>query len=386
MYGMESDKQSWLWCLQMAHISQQYQSPKNKRLVVTDNFYTRPSMSRTVKKMTDGEIRTIGTCRLSFTGIPNRRNLEKGIAILRKMEQGRGSWLLVADYKLHPNHHQMKKKYDSEIRKIPKDQRQPFVPPVGDIVPNSGFIIYMDKQPVVIHTNDLKSKMTNTFMYSTDELAVELVHGLVPLKRWTKKRNMFREEFMAPAIFVAYNIFMNGVDRMDQIRAVNPSRRKEQSIGTTMLTWTLDIACHNSFSVYKSITSDADVSMKTFKHKIAVSLVGGEKKLQEINNTQTRAKKHLLFKNKDGDRFHCFLRYSVFKIRNKTPFSCIRCQRAFHVDCFTSYHNKEIMKDNKRVYECVQQAQKNALKNPIQKRRKTMLTVADIKLPCDIKK
>ena len=68
-----------------------YQSPNNNRLVVADNFYTRPSMSMTVRKMTDGEIRTIGTCRLSFTGIPNRPNLEKGIDILKKMD--RGSWL-----------------------------------------------------------------------------------------------------------------------------------------------------------------------------------------------------------------------------------------------------------------------------------------------------
>ena len=103
------------------------------------------------------------------------------------------------------------------MNKIPKKERTKFVPPVGEIIENSGFILFMDKQPVIIHTNDLKYTMITTFMYSDDPQSADLVHGLVPLRRWTKSRNMFREEFLAPAIFVAYNVFMNGVDRMDQI-------------------------------------------------------------------------------------------------------------------------------------------------------------------------
>ena len=42
------------------------------------------------------------------------------------------------------------------MNKKPKNERTKFQPPIGDIVENSGFIIYMDKQPVIIHTNDLK--------------------------------------------------------------------------------------------------------------------------------------------------------------------------------------------------------------------------------------
>ena len=80
---MEKEKQSWLWALQMTHISHQFESPFKKRLVVTDNYYTRPSLSRIVKQMSDGEIRTLGTLRLSYAGPPNRKNLEAAITQLK---------------------------------------------------------------------------------------------------------------------------------------------------------------------------------------------------------------------------------------------------------------------------------------------------------------
>jgi hypothetical protein len=34
---------------------------------------------------------------------------------------------------------------------------------------------------------------------------------------------------MAPAVVVAYNFFMNGVDRMDQARSVNPAQRRKKT-------------------------------------------------------------------------------------------------------------------------------------------------------------
>ena len=61
--GMDSKKQSWLWCRQMTHPSHKQQSHSRKSLVVKDNYYTRPGLSRAVKAMSDGEVRTIGTDR-----------------------------------------------------------------------------------------------------------------------------------------------------------------------------------------------------------------------------------------------------------------------------------------------------------------------------------
>ena len=52
IHGMEEDKQSWLWSLQMTHRCKKNNGPKKKGLVITDNFYTRHSTnaSTTYKK------------------------------------------------------------------------------------------------------------------------------------------------------------------------------------------------------------------------------------------------------------------------------------------------------------------------------------------------
>lgn len=128
-----------------------------------------------------------------------------------------------------------------------------FVPPVGPIADLSGFVIFIDKQPVIVYTNDLYQTMSRTFMNSNNKEAIRCVHGLVPLKRWTNQESMFRTEFLAPAIFVAYNIFMNSVDRMYQIRVVNPTRRREKRVSMSIFTWALDIACNNSFALLKNL-------------------------------------------------------------------------------------------------------------------------------------
>ena len=90
--------------------------------------------------------------------------------------------MLVADHALRPDFFQMRKKYDRENKNIPKAQRTPFVPPVGEIIKNAGFVVFMGKNPVIIHTNDLKHIITTTFMYSTEQLTIECVHALVPLR------------------------------------------------------------------------------------------------------------------------------------------------------------------------------------------------------------
>lgn len=350
LYGMEKDKQSWLWSLQMTHVSNEHQSKHKRRLLVTDNYYTRPSLSRMVKVMSDGEIRTLGTCRLSYVGIPNRKNLEHGISILKKDK--RGSWLLVADYAYHHDHFKLKKKHDAEMNKRPKNKRTKFVPPIGDIIPNAGFIIYMDKQPVIIHTNDLKFTMKTTFMYSDNQLTIDCVHGLVPLRRWTKSRNMFREEFLAPALFVAYNIFMNGVDRMDQIRVVNPSRRREKKLVMTIFTWALDLSCNNAYSVYKSMHPKEICSMKTFKYNIIMSLIGESISALPKNNPPS-LERHLLLRNRNDGRLDCCICKRLKRKRMKSLYSCTVCKKGFHVNCYSAYHNHDILSVNELVHEQV---------------------------------
>jgi hypothetical protein len=222
IHGMERDKQSWLWSLQIAHVTQQHRSEERRHLVVTDNYYTRPGFAKAANSMSDGEIRMIGTCRTTFVGAPNRKNIEFALAKLKGCP--RGSWMLVAEHEQHQDCKKLCKEHEKAMKKLPSSERTAFTAPVGNIVERSGFVIFVDKQPVIVYTNDLACTMVQTFMESDDENTIKCVHGLVPLRRWTKTESMFCKEFLAPAIFVAYNIFMNGVDRMDQVRVVNASR------------------------------------------------------------------------------------------------------------------------------------------------------------------
>ena len=49
----------------------------------------------------------------------------------------------------------------------------------------------------------------------TDERAVHCVGGLAKVSRWTGTEVLHRTDFWVAAPIVAYNMFMNGVDRMD---------------------------------------------------------------------------------------------------------------------------------------------------------------------------
>ena len=62
-------------------------------------------------------------------------------------------------------------------------------------------------------------------MDENDEEAIEAVHGLVNVARWTGSEVMHRTLFPVPAVVAAYNCYMNSVDRMDQIQASAPTKR-----------------------------------------------------------------------------------------------------------------------------------------------------------------
>jgi len=102
-----------------------------------------------------------------------------------------------------------------------------FVPLRGEKVARAGYVIWLDKKVVVFYTNDLFCDVPGDLVDHTNNDAIKCVNGLVPIERWMGGESMHRTHIMAPAIVAAYNLFMNGVDRMDQIRSVNPRRRRE---------------------------------------------------------------------------------------------------------------------------------------------------------------
>jgi hypothetical protein len=71
-------------------------------------------------------------------------------------------------------------------------------------------------------------------LQSTDERAIKCVHRLAGTEvlHWT--------DFFVPAPIVAYNMFMNGVNHMDQCRATLAAQCKEQRIQMTIFTFICD--------------------------------------------------------------------------------------------------------------------------------------------------
>jgi len=119
------------------------------------------------------------------------------------------------------------------------------------VLAKTGIIVYKDKRPVLFFTNDLLFTPHEKYMAWTDPQAVECVQGLAPLKRWIGDETAMRTTIMAPAIVVAYNMYMNSVDRFDQLRATVKGVRKECRLTSSMFSFIVDAAVQNSFSVSK---------------------------------------------------------------------------------------------------------------------------------------
>jgi len=91
----------------MGHVSNVRKSSGSKRLVVTDNFYTRHTLAVAVNKFTDGEVLMLGTVKLNLIDAVNKHNVVKALDMLK--DASRGTWYLVAAYDRHPDFEKEKK-------------------------------------------------------------------------------------------------------------------------------------------------------------------------------------------------------------------------------------------------------------------------------------
>ena len=53
---------------------------------------------------------------------------------------------------------------------------------------------------------------------------------------------------------------MNGVDRVDQMRSTNPTKRKETKIHTSVWTYCLDFVIHQAYCIYKLLIAEGKIS------------------------------------------------------------------------------------------------------------------------------
>ena len=238
--GVKKDSPSALWSLQLAHQTKKQPDPSGKWSVFMDNFYTRHNLGEKVKQLTNGEIHIMGTCRLNVIQSKNKIGVKKAIDMLKNQE--RGTWALV-------------RAFNSQTED-------------DDVAPNCGYIVFKDRKDVIFYTNDLAGTPKELVVIgNTDDHAIHCVNGLAKLHRWTDDSMLHRRVFMAPATIVAYNLFMNAVDRMDQRRQPLACQRREKRVNMSVFTMIMDIACSNAYALCCTLSSKykETVTFREFK-------------------------------------------------------------------------------------------------------------------------
>ena len=168
------------------------------------------------------------------------------------------------------------------------------MPPHDIVAEKAGYIVWKDKKIVIFYTNDLASSPSVPILDGSEKEAQSAVHGLSILTRWTGNEIFHRTPFSVPSHIVAYNLFMNSVDWMDQKRSALPCKRKEKCLSMSVFTYLLDLSCLQAFSIYNVIRApDKKVSLLQFKRQLCESLVEPyilerqRKKFQQYPVTQT---------------------------------------------------------------------------------------------------
>lgn len=327
------------WCLQMALQTKRQADPSRKRVIVMDNFYTRHVLAKQCSRLSDGEIKIIGTVRFNNIDGPNRPYVKQAMEELRSDSVCKGSWRLVQAFDKASNNSS---------------------PPA--VASKSGYIVFKDRAIVTFYTNDLAETPTVPVQGSTEE-SIRCVHCLAELHRWTGNECIHRTIFHVPAIVVAYNLFMNGVDRFDQLRSTNACVRKESKVTMTLFTFLLDASIQNAFTVRNVMHPEKKTTLREFKRVVAQQLV--DDYLQDRENSRKRrataelpqtamgtiSSNHILLENLDRKSARCYLcNIMANDEKSRTSiYGCAECKRAFHVNCFAFYHFENALQEHRPI-------------------------------------
>jgi hypothetical protein len=238
------------------------------------------------------------------------------------------------------------------------------------VAENTGFVVFKDHKVVTFYCNDLAATPSSLNMEVNEE-SVYCVHGLATLDRWLGHEAMDQSGLKVPAIVVAYNIFMNAVDRFDQMRATHATERREQRITMSIFTFLIDAAIQNGYAVMKQLYPENKISQKEYKRRVAEQLVAEHLNAQKKRPAEAEAEKnkshsmldnvdqpHVLLENMGKARRACYLCHLLKETRKMTFYSCIACKKAYHPNCFSMYHYRDLWKNERpQLYAKLQAAE-----------------------------
>merc|ERR1712071_22961 len=208
--------------------------------------------------------------------------------------------------------------------------------------------------------NDLSSTPSQPLQGCSEE-SIMCVRGIVPLNYWFSHGKRHQTVVQVPGIIVAYNIFMNGVDRFDQYRSTNATEQREKRVTMRIFTFLLDAAMLNAYAIQGIIDPKGRKNLREFKTIVAQMLV--QEHLRMRNKKRTTSSKpqteepigcivsrHVLLENQGKKSASCYLcSMMVGDGKERTSiYGCSQCKRAFHVNCFAFYHFEHALTDSKR--------------------------------------
>jgi len=377
VFGDVLQRKTVLWAAMIAQQNQRRPAPYKKRVVVMDNFYTSVSLAKTLDQLTDGEIKIIGTIKMSMVQGLNRENV-KHVQTLMEAADAHDWYLIRAYYKraLPP----------TKKRKLRRGSGSsaPKVDFEWVITPNTGFIVWKDKKDVIFLSSDLRKTPDSDVQKGDTSDALFCVRGVVEVQRWLGDESFHRTNIKVPSVVAIYNNYMGAVDRMDQVRAMNPTKRAEKRVSVSIYTWFLDLCINNAYAMRSELRNRNEnipgISFREFKWNIVKNLVGGgEGNMEEAVAEQQND--HVVL-DSNGHKLRCLL-CSARGMEKRVLQGCLKCQRGFHSNCFTMFHRPDLFGNDSEVQEAVQKAKHllSARKNINRPSISFSPTIGSIKLP-----
>ena len=174
-------------------------------------------------------------------------------------------------------------------------------------------------------------------------------------------------------LIVAYNLFMNAVDRFDQKCAACAILRKKMHVSQSIFTWILDEACITANALRTILEPGDEIDLLEFKRRIALDSVrsyikktGGnqwnkrprtnelialfcsERNLATTSSAQNETPIpsiwcHYVLVDKKSNKRQIFqgrcILCHLFDKRPEAKFGCTGCKQYYHVNCFELLHN-----------------------------------------------